>query len=88
MRAEKSVGSASASSKALVCKDWVPPSVAASASTQVRATLLYGSCAARLHPEVWQWARRVKLLGLWAPKPLTIRAHSSRAARSLATSMK
>ena len=40
MRAEKSVGSASASSSALVCSDCVPPWVAASASTQVRTTLL------------------------------------------------
>ena len=40
MRAEKSVGRASASSKALVCSDWVWPWVAAMASTQVRTTLL------------------------------------------------
>ena len=40
MRAEKSVGSASASSSALVCSDCVPPSTAASASTVVRMTLL------------------------------------------------
>jgi hypothetical protein len=40
MRALKSVGSASASSSALVCSDWVCPWVAAIASTQVRTTLL------------------------------------------------
>jgi hypothetical protein len=40
MRAEKSVGRASASSSALVWSDWVPPCVAASASIQVRVTLL------------------------------------------------
>ena len=40
IRAEKSVGSASASSRALVCSDWVWPWVAAIASTQVRTTLL------------------------------------------------
>jgi hypothetical protein len=40
MRAEKSVGSASASSSALVCSDWVWPCTAAIASTQVRTTLL------------------------------------------------
>ena len=57
MRAEKSVGSASASSSALVCSDWVPPCVAAIASTQVRATLLNTSCAASDQPEVWQWVR-------------------------------
>ncbi len=57
MRAEKSVGSASASSSALVCSDWVWPWVAAMASTQVRTTLLNTSCAARLQPLVWQWVR-------------------------------
>ena len=40
MRAEKSVGSASASSKELVWSDWVPPSTAAIASTVVRMMLL------------------------------------------------
>ncbi len=40
IRAEKSVGSASASSSALVWSDWVPPCVAAMASIIVRATLL------------------------------------------------
>ena len=40
MRAENSVGSAIASSKALVCNDWVPPKVAANASIVVRITLL------------------------------------------------
>src|ERR1044072_1872072 len=53
MRAEKSVGSASASSRALVCKDCVCPCVAAMASTQVRMTLLNTSCAARLQPLLW-----------------------------------
>ena len=57
MRAEKSVGSASASSSALVCSDWVWPCVAAIASTQVRTTLLNTSCAVRLQPDVWQWVR-------------------------------
>ena len=57
MRAEKSVGSASASSSALVCSDWVPPCVAAIASMAVRATLLNTSCAASDQPEVWQWVR-------------------------------
>jgi hypothetical protein len=52
MRALKSVGSASASSRALVCSDWVCPWVAAIASTQVRATLLNTSCAVSDQPEV------------------------------------
>ena len=50
MRAEKSVGSASASSSELVCSDCVPPCVAAIASIAVRVTLLNTSCAARLQP--------------------------------------
>ncbi len=57
MRAEKSVGSAIASSSALVCSDCVPPCVAASASMHVRVTLLNGSCAVRLQPLVWQCVR-------------------------------
>ena len=57
MRAEKSVGSARASSRALVCSDWVWPWVAAIASMQVRTTLLKTSCAVSDQPEVWQWVR-------------------------------
>ena len=40
MRADAGLGSASASSKALVCRLWVPPRTAASASMVVRMTLL------------------------------------------------
>ena len=40
MPAEKSVGSAMASSSELVCNDCVPPKAAAIASMQVRTTLL------------------------------------------------
>jgi hypothetical protein len=40
MRAEKSVGRPSASSKLLVCRLCVPPRTAAMASTAVRTTLL------------------------------------------------
>src|SRR4028118_1461485 len=50
IRAEKSVGSAIASSKLLVCSDCVPPSTAASASIVVRTTLLYGACSVRGSP--------------------------------------
>ena len=57
MRAEKSVGSARASSSALVCSDWVWPAVAAIASIAVRTTLLNTSCAVSDQPEVWQWVR-------------------------------
>ncbi len=42
----------------------------------------------RLQPEVWQCVRSARDLGLVAPKPFMSRAHSRRAARSLATSMK
>ncbi len=88
MRAEKSVGSASASSSALVCSDWVCPWVAAMASTQVRATLLNTSCAVSDQPEVCECVRSDSDFGLLGPNWLTSLAHSSRAARSLATSMK
>ena len=54
IRAEKSVGSAIASSRALVCSDWVWPWVAAIASMQVRPTLLKTSCAVSDQPEVWR----------------------------------
>ncbi len=57
MRAENGVGSASASSSALVCSDCVWPCVAAIASIWVRTMLLNGSCAVSDQPEVWQWAR-------------------------------
>ena len=65
MRAEDGVGSAIASSKELVCSDWVPPSTAAIASTAVRTMLLSGSCSVRLTPEVWQWVRSCRLAGFF-----------------------
>lgn len=43
IRALNFVGKARASSKELVCNDWVPPNTAAIASTVVRIILLYGS---------------------------------------------
>ncbi|CAM5263522.1 hypothetical protein SVIOM74S_03391 [Streptomyces violarus] len=88
MRAEKSVGRASASSRALVCSDCVCPCVAAIASTQVRVTLLNTSCAVSDQPEVCEWVRRDRDLAFFGSNCLTSFAHSSRAARSLATSMK
>ncbi len=88
MRALKSVGSAIASSRALVWRLWVWPWVAAIASTQVRATLLNTSCAVRLQPLVWLWVRRLSDLGFSGSNWRTSRLHSARAARSLATSMK
>ena len=89
MRAEKSVGSAMASSSALVCSDCVPPCVAASASMPVRVTLLNTSCAVRLQPLVWQCVRSASdLASLGANSFLISFAHSRRAARILAISMK
>nr|CRL74271.1 hypothetical protein CPGR_03573 [Mycolicibacterium komanii] len=88
MRAEKSVGSARASSSALVCSDWVCPWVAAIASMHVRATLLNGSCAVNDQPEVCECVRNDLDLGFLGPNSATNSLHSSRPARSLATSMK
>lgn len=88
MRAEKSVGSASASSRALVCSDWVWPWVAAIASMQVRVTLLKTSCAVSDQPEVCECVRSDSDLAFFGSNCLTRRAHSRRAARSFATSMK
>ena len=89
IRAEKSVGSASASSRALVWSDWVWPWVAAIASTAVRTTLLKTSCAASDQPEVWQWALSdSERSSLGANRSRISFAHKSRAARSFATSMK
>ena len=88
MRAEKSVGSASASSSALVCSDWVWPCVAAIASMQVRATLLNASCAVSDQPEVCECVRSDSDFSLRGSNCETSSLHSSRPARSLATSMK
>lgn len=88
IRAEKSVGRASASSRALVCNDWVWPWVAAIASTQVRVTLLKTSWAVSDQPEVCEWVRSESDLAFFGSNCLTSFAQSRRAARSLATSMK
>ena len=88
IRAEKSVGSANASSSALVCSDWVCPCVAAIASIAVRATLLNTSCAASDQPEVWQWVRSDSERASFGSNAFISFAHNSRAARSLAISMK
>ncbi len=88
MRAEKSVGKAMASSSALVWSDCVPPNTAAMASTAVRVTLLNTSWAARLHPEVWEWQRSIfERSSLGENSPISS-AHSRRAARSLAISIR
>ena len=54
----------------------------------VRTTLLYGSCSVSDTPEVWQWVRSISDWGFFGSNSLITRCHSTRAARSLATSMK
>ncbi len=86
MRAEKSVGSAIASSNELVCSDCVPPNTAAIASIVVRTMLLYGSCSVSDQPEVCTCVRSIIDFGFFGPNVFMIRHHRSRAARSLAIS--
>ena len=47
------VGSARASSYALVCSDCVPPRTAAIAWSATRTTLFKGCCAVSVAPPVW-----------------------------------
>ena len=54
----------------------------------VRATLLKGSCSVSDHPDVWQCVRSAIDLGFLGLNCFTIFAHSIRAARILAISMK
>ncbi len=62
-----SVGSASASSKLLVCSDCVPPSTAASASIAVRIRFTSGCCAVSDTPAVCVWKRISHERGFFAP---------------------
>ena len=85
--AELSVGSASASSIALVCSDWVPPATAAIAWIATRTTLVSGCWAVSVDPAVWVWKRSTHERGSRAPNSSRIiRAHIRRAARNFATS--
>ena len=61
------LGSASTSSRALVCSELVPPSTAASASTAVRTTLLSGCWAVSDTPAVWVWNRSCWAFSVRAP---------------------
>jgi hypothetical protein len=61
------LGRASTSSRAFVCSDWVPPRIAARASTAVRVMLLSGCCAVRLTPAVWVWKRSCWAFSVRAP---------------------
>ena len=84
-----SLGSASTSSRALVCSEFVPPSTAASASTAVRTTLLSGCCAVSETPAVWVWKRSHCARGSVAPyTSRSQRAQIRRAARNFAISSK
>ncbi len=62
--------------------------VAAIASIAVRTTLLNTSCAVSDQPEVWQWVRSDSERGSAGLNGFISFAHNSRAARSLAISMK
>ena len=87
IRADSSVGSASASSRPLQCSDWVPPSTAASACSATRTMLLSGCCAVSVLPAVWAWKRSCCARGFVAPNRSRIsRAHRRRAARNFAIS--
>ena len=89
IRAECSVGSASASSKPFVCRLCAPPQTAESAWIATRTMLFSGCCAVRVEPPVWAWKRSASAFGFVAPKRSRISvAHSRRAARNFATSWK
>ena len=89
MRAEKSVGSAKASSKELVWSDWVCPCVAAIASMQVRPTLFITSWAVSDQPDVWEWVRKESERGSFGAKVSCISlAQTRRPARNFAISVK
>ena len=86
-RADSTVGRASASSRELVCRLWVPPRTAASACSVVLTTLLSIDCAVSEEPAVWVWKRHIIERAFDAPnRSFMIRAHIRRAARNLATS--
>ena len=89
IRAERSVGSASASSKPFVCRVCAPPATAESAWIATRTMLFSGCCAVSVEPPVWAWKRSASAFGFVAPKrSRMIVAHSRRAARNFATSWK
>ena len=87
--AARSVGSASASSKPLVCSDWVPPQTAANPCSATRTMLFSGCWAVSVTPPVWVWNRSRQERSSLAPKrSRMISAHIRRAARNFATSWK
>ena len=64
------VGSAIASSKELVCSDWVPPSTAASACRVTRTRLTSGCWAVSCTPAVWVWKRSISDFGSRRAEPV------------------
>ena len=87
--AARSEGRASASSKPLVCSDWVPPATAAKPCSATRTMLFSGCWAVRVTPPVWVWKRSRSERSSLAPKrSRMIVAHIRRAARNFATSWK
>ena len=87
--AQRSVGSASASSKPFVCRLWAPPQTAESACTATRTMLFSGCWAVSVEPPVWAWKRSICERGVAGAEAV---AHDlgpqRRAARNLATSWK
>ena len=76
-----------ASSKELVCSDWVPPRTAPSPCRATRTRLTSGCWAVSCTPAVWVWNRSIWLLGFFAPNSSRMtRAQIRRAARNFATS--
>ena len=89
IRADRSVGSASASSNPFVCSDCAPPATAESAWMATRTMFDSGCCAVSVEPPVCAWKRKASAFGFVAPKrSRMIEAHSRRAARNFATSWK
>ena len=84
--ADSDVGRASASSYALVCSDWVPPSTAPSAWTATRTTFTSGCCAVSSEPPVWVWKRSLHAASPAPKRSFMSVAQSRRAARNFATS--
>ena len=89
IRAERSVGSASASSNPLVCSDWVPPQTAAKPWSATRMMFTSGCWAWSVTPPVCVWKRIICERSDSAPNSSRmIRAHIRRTARNFAISWK
>ena len=80
--AARSVGSASASSKPLVCSDCVPPHTAAKPCSATRTMLFSGCWAVSVTPPVWVWKRSIARLRVGGAEALAhdVRPHAPRGA--------